>query len=191
MSPISLKYFFTSIVPLFCICGIAASVAAKMMPQYNHLTFIRFMAKVESVNTLKNPAIGRMGLHLIAKDSLNNLYLVHICPQWYADKHPEQFSFKKGDLLIISGSRFATNLTPNNIFAATIINCSQNHQTLNVRDPLTGNALWNNQPDDLLDKIQKVQQQVFLGNSKFIQENIRRNISRFQTKKTRLLMTGR
>lgn len=190
MPRLSLKHFLATAL-LLCACGMAASVAARTMPPYSRLTFTRFMAKVESVNTLKNPTIGRMGLHLIVKDSLGSSYLIHICPQWYADKHPELFSFKKGDLLIISGSRFATNLTPNNIFAATIINCSQNNQELKVRDPLTGNALWNNQPDDLLQKIQAVQQQAFRDNSKFIQENVKRNIERFQARQIGLLMTER
>jgi hypothetical protein len=190
MPRISLKHFL-SVTLLLCTCGMAASVAANTMPPYSRLTFTRFMAKVESVNTLKNPNIGRMGLHLIVKDSPGSLYLVHICPQWYADKHPELFLFKQGDQLIISGSRFATKLTPNNIFAATIINCSQNNQELNVRDPLTGNALWNNQPDDLLQRIQEVQRQAFLGNSKFIQENVRKNLERFQARQIGMLMTGR
>ena len=186
----SLKHFLATAF-LLCACGMAASAAANMMPQYSRLTFTRFMARVESVNTLKNPNINGIGLHIIARDSLGSWYLVHICPQWYADKHPELFSFKQGDLLIISGSRFATKLTPNNIFAATIINCSQNNKELKVRDPLTGTALWNNQPDDLPEKIQALQQQAFRDNSKFIQENVRRNIERFQARQIGLLMTGR
>ncbi len=190
MPRIFLKHFFATAF-LLCICGMAASAAANMMPQYNPQTFIRFMAKVESVNTLKNPNFGGIGLHLTASDSFGSWYLIHICPQWYADKHPELFSFRQGDLLIISGSRFATKLTPNNIFAATIINCSQNNKELHVRDPLTGNALWNNQPDDLLQTIQDVQRQMFLYNSRFIQQDMESNFRQFQARRKALLMTGR
>ena len=188
MPHISLKHFLAT--ALFFACGMAVSAQANMMPQYNRLTFVRFMAKVKSINTLKNPNINGIGLHLTADDSLGSWYLVHICPQWYADKHPELFSFNKGDQLIIAGSRFATKLTQNNIFAATIINCSQNNQELKMRDPLTGSALWNNQPDDLLQRIQEMQQQAFRDNSKFIQENVKRNIERFQARQAGLRMTG-
>ncbi len=181
-----IKYFIANLV-LFFICIYPAKGLTGVMPQYNRLTFMRFTAKVESVNTLKNPNIGRMGLHLFARDSADNFYLVHICPQWYANKHPELFMFNKGDQLIISGSRFMTNLTANNIFAATIINCSQDNQQVNIRDPFTGIPLWNNQPDHLVEKIQLVQQQVFLGNSRFIQQNVAKNIARFQAQQIKSL----
>jgi hypothetical protein len=164
-------------ITLLSIVFPTASGFAQMntMPQYDRFSFMRVMVWVESVNTLKNPHIGRFGLHLFAKDAFSNRYLVHICPQWYADNHPDQFTFKIGEQLIISGSRFATGLTENNIFAATIINCSRNNLELNVRDPYTGNALWHNQPDNLLEKIQEVQRRLFSKRSQAIQKNIKEN----------------
>ncbi|MCW5200988.1 hypothetical protein VU07_04205, partial [Desulfobulbus sp. F4] len=135
----------------------SAFAQMNAMPQYDRMTFMQFAARVESVNTLQNPNSGRFGLHLFARDAFSALYLVHICPQWYADNHPEQFAFRPGDQLLISGSRFATRLTPNNILAATITNCSQNYLELRVRDPLTGSPLWNNQPDHLLERIKEMQ----------------------------------
>lgn len=186
MSRILLKYLILPLF-LFLFLGHLAIVFANSMPQYNRLTFTRFTATVESVNTLKNPNIGRMGLHIFAKDSTDTLYLVHICPQWYADKYPELFTFQKGDQLIISGSRFATKLTENNVFAARIINCSQGDAQLDIRDPLTGMPLWNNRPKNLLDKIQQIQQQVFRDNSRYIQENVAKNIARFQAQQINLL----
>jgi hypothetical protein len=186
MPRIFLKYLLLPLF-LFFFSGPIAGAFAKSMPQYNRLTFIRFTATVESVNTLKNPNIGRMGLHIFAKDAADTLYLVHICPQWYADKYPELFAFHKGDQLIISGSRFATKLTENNVFAATIINCSQDNAQLDIRNPLTGIPLWNNRPKNLFGKIQQIQQQVFRDNSRYIQENVAKNIARFQARQINLL----
>ena len=186
MSRIFLKYL-VMLFFLFLFFGHFTGALAKSMPQYNRLTFTRVTATVESVNTLKNPNIGRMGLHIFAKDAADTLYLVHIWPQWYADKYPELFTFQKGDQLIISGSRFATKLTENNIFAARIINCSQDNAQLDLRDPLTGMPLWNNRPKNLLGKIQQIQQQVFRDNSKYIQEKVAQNIARFQAQQINLL----
>jgi hypothetical protein len=152
------------------------SAVAQMMPPYNWLTFMQFSAKVESINTLRNPKSGGIGLHLFARDIFSNLYLVHVCPQWYADNHPDQFAFRPGDQLVISGSRFATGLTPNNILAATIINCSRNYLELRVRDPLNGNILWNNQPDHLLERILEIQKKLFSKQSETLRRRAKERI---------------
>ncbi len=152
------------------------SVAAQMMPPYNPLTFMQFAAKVESVNTLRNPKSGGIGLHLFAKDLFSNLYLIHVCPQWYADNHPEQFAFKPGEQIIVSGSRFATGLTPNNILAATVVNCSRNYLELRVRNPQTGGALWNNQPDNLLERITEIQRKLFSQQSQLLRRQVKDKI---------------
>jgi hypothetical protein len=159
---------------LLLILFLNATAFAQMnaMQPYDSTTFMQFAAKVESVNTLQNPQSGRFGLHLFARDAFLNLYLVHICPQWYADNHPDQFLFKPGDQLIVSGSRFATGLTKNNIFAATIINCSRNYLELHVRDPQTGTALWHNQPDHLLERIQAIQRKLFSKRSQTVRKMI-------------------
>ncbi|WP_417912085.1 hypothetical protein [Candidatus Electronema sp. TJ] len=158
---------------VFLLAAVAHHAAAQMlMPQYNWSTYMRFMARVESINTLQNPKSGMFGLHLFARDSLSNIYLVHISPQWYADKHPEQFNFRVGDLLIISGSRFATGLTKNNILAASIVNCSRNYAELRIRDPYTGQGLWHNQPDNLVERIQTIQKRLFSVRSEAVRRSM-------------------
>lgn len=159
------------------LCAPFAFAQMNAMSQYNRLTFMQFAAKVESVNTLQNPNSGRFGLHLFARDAFSRIYLVHICPQWYADNHPNQFIFQPGDQLIISGSRFATRLTANNIFAATITNCSRNYFELRIRDPLTGRPLWNNQPDHLLERIQEIQRKLFSKRSEAVRRSMERTLS--------------
>ena len=172
------RFFVLRLLFLFIMLPTTSGLTQmNTMPQYNRFTFMQFSARVESVNTLQNPHLGRFGLHLFVRDDFTNLYLVHICPQWYADNHPDQFMFNSGDQLIISGSRFATGLTQNNIFAATIVNCSRNYIELRVRDPYTGNALWNNQPDNLLEKIQAIQKKLFSKRSQAIRKSIEKTIS--------------
>jgi hypothetical protein len=156
-----------------------SSAFAQMnaMPQYDRMTFMQVAVRVESVNTLQNPHSGRYGMHLFARDAFLNRYLVHICPQWYADNHPNQFAFNLGDQLIISGSRFATGLTQNNIFAATIVNCSRSYLELRVRDPYTGSPLWDNQPNNLLEKIQEIQKKLFAKRSKMMRQSMEQIIA--------------
>ncbi|WP_417910546.1 hypothetical protein [Candidatus Electronema sp. PJ] len=163
-------FFF---ILLLAVCSSSAAFAQmNAMPQYNRLTFMQVAARVESVNTLQNPHSGRYGMHLFARDAFSNRYLVHICPQWYAENHPNQFTFNLGDQLIISGSRFATGLTQNNIFAATIVNCSRSYLELRIRDPYTGSPLWDNQPDNLLEKIQEIQKKLFSKRSQFVRQSM-------------------
>jgi hypothetical protein len=160
---------------LTVIAAVPAALAQMLMPQYNWMTYTRFAASVESVNTLQNPKSGMFGLHLFARDASATLYLVHICPQWYADNHPDQFAFKQGDQLIISGSRFTTGLTANNILAASIVNCSQNYVELHVRDPYTGQGLWHNQPDNLVERIQEIQKKLFAERSEAVRRSMEQN----------------
>jgi hypothetical protein len=159
-----------------------ASAQMSLMPQYDRLTFMQFAARVESVNTLQNPNNGRFGLHLFVRDAFSALYLVHICPQWYADSHPEQFTFQPGDQLIISGSRFSTGLTPNNILAATIINCSRRYLQLRIREPLTGSPLWSNQPDNLLERIIEMQKKLFSKQSEAMRSRVKEALVSNKTK---------
>ena len=155
----------------------AAQVDMMMMAKYNPFSLLRVMVWVDSVNTLQNPNSGGIGLHLFAKDIFANLYLVHVCPQWYADNHPDNFTFKPGDQLIVSGSRFATGLTANNILAATVTNCSRNFIELHLRDIMTGTPLWHNQPDHLLERIQAMQRLLFSERSRKIQQQMEKAFS--------------
>jgi hypothetical protein len=155
----------------------AAQMDMMMMGRYDPFSLLRVMLWVDSVNTLQNPSSGGIGLHLFAKDIFSKQYLVHVCPQWYADNHPDSFAFKPGDQLIVSGSRFATGLTENNILTATVTNCSRNFLELRLRDPATGAPLWHNQPDNLLERIQAMQKLLFSERSKKIQKEMEKTFS--------------
>jgi len=155
----------------------AAAQMDMMMGRYDPLSLLRVMVWVDSVNTLQNPKSGGIGLHLFAKDVFANLYLVHVCPQWYADNHPDRFTFKPGDQLIVSGARFATGLTKNNILAATVINCSRNFLELHLRNLATGAPLWHNQPDNLLERIQAMQKLLFSKRSRAVQQQMEKAFS--------------
>jgi hypothetical protein len=123
---------------------------------------ILMYSQVERVNTIKSPIWGNYGFHLFVRQVLSGeRYFVHVAPQWYAENHPEKFNFAPGDLVAILGTLFSTQLTPNNIQAATIINYSKNFTQLFLRDPNTGAILWNNQPKNLSQIIHKTQQQSF------------------------------
>ena len=155
----------------------AAAQMDMMMGRYDPFSLLRVMVWVDSVNTLQNPSSGGIGLHLFAKDIFANQYLVHVCPQWYADNHPDQFAFKPGDQLVVSGARFATGLTENNILAATVTICSRNFLELRLRDMATGAPLWHNQPDNLLERIQAMQKLLFSERSQKIQQQMEREFS--------------
>ncbi|MGX9727100.1 MAG: hypothetical protein ACTFAK_07200 [Candidatus Electronema sp. VV] len=155
----------------------AAAQMDMMMGRYDPSSLLRVMVWVDSVNTLRNPSFGGIGLHLFAKDLFSNLYLVHVSPQWYADNHPEEFTFRPGDQLLVTGSRFATGLTENNILAATVTNCSRNFLELRLRDMATGAPLWHNQPDNLLERIQAMQKLLFSERSQKIQRQMEREFS--------------
>lgn len=150
----------------------AAQMDMMMMAKYDPFSLLRVMVWVDSVNTLQNPSSGGIGLHLFAKDMFANQYLVHVCPQWYADNHPDQFAFKPGDQLIVSGARFATGLTKNNILAATVTNCSRNFIELHLRDMATGAPLWHNQPDNLVERIQAIQKRLFAERSEAVRRSM-------------------
>lgn len=157
---------------------VSAFSAAAAMPPYDPSTFIRFTATVENAHTVKNPHFGRRGLHLIVKDQHNSFYMIHVCPQWYADKYPELFVFNQGDQLVISGARFQTMLTPNNIYAATIINSSRNSPELKLRDPVTGKGLWNNRPKNLHEMITNAQKKMFSQQfNVMMQKNMQGNLA--------------
>lgn len=153
----------------------AAQMDMMMMGRYDPFSLLRVMLWVDSVNTLQNPSSGGIGLHLFAKDIFSKQYLVHVCPQWYADNHPDQFAFKPGDQLIVSGSRFATGLTENNILAATVTNCSRNFLELRLRDTATGAPLWHNQPDNLVARIQEIQKKLFAQQAEAVRQSMERS----------------
>ncbi len=106
-----------------------------MIP-YSKDTFKTIKGNVISINTVFNKIKQEKGLHLTMKSSSDE-YIVHVCPQWYADK--EKIEFKKGDSITVSGSTFIKD-DANNIYTATLE--YGDNKTLNLRDPDTGKGLW-------------------------------------------------
>ncbi len=76
------------------------------------------------------------GLHLKIKTGSGDI-IVHVCPQWYADK--ESIQFKKGESVTVTGSTF-TKDNEQNIYAATI--SRKGAETLNLRNPDSGSGMW-------------------------------------------------
>lgn len=116
-------------------CSISAGGSRGMAP-YKKETFATIKGEVKSIDTVFNRVTQEHGLHLTVKTSSEE-YIVHVCPQWYADK--KQLTFEKAELLTISGSTFIKDNQPN-IYAATITRNSSN--SLKLRNPDTGDGLW-------------------------------------------------
>ncbi len=106
------------------------------MSPYKKETFTTIKGNIKSIDTVFNKAKQKKGLHLKVKTSSGD-YIVHVCPQWYADKQKIQFSID--ELLTVSGSTFIRD-NEQNIYAATIIRSSS--ETLKLRNPDTGDGLW-------------------------------------------------
>lgn len=131
-------FSFSLIIPN---CAGIKGSKGRMAP-YRQETFTTINGKVDSIDTVFNKIKQEKGLHLTVKTSSGE-YIVHVCPQWYADK--EQLKFENGELLTISGSTFTKDNEPN-IYAATIINGSS--KSLNLRNPDTGDGLWDSRDID-------------------------------------------
>ncbi len=109
------------------------------MADYKKSTFTNIAGEVISVETVFNKVKQEDGLHLTVKTSSKE-YIIHVCPQWYADK--QKLEFKVGETLKITGSSFVKDGLPN-IYAATITYSSS--KTLNLRNPDTGETFWKEQ----------------------------------------------
>lgn len=169
MQRASLRSLLPFLLVLAC-CSLAAGQSGA--PRYDRSTLVSVTGTIERIGTVKSPTFKRYGLHFIVKDLHDARYFVHLCPQWYADDHPELFNFKENDLIAVSGSKFASKVTENNIYAATITNYSRKFAELRLRDPQTGAALWSNQPKELHAKIQEMQQFAFVRKSQVKQREM-------------------
>lgn len=121
------------------------------MVPYAKENFTTIRGSVESIDTILNKVKHEEGLHLKVKTN-SGKYIVHVCPQWYADK--QKIEFNKGELLTISGSRFIKD-NEQNIYAATIVRASG---TLKLREQNTGEYLWSGRyknDDEILQNRQK------------------------------------
>jgi hypothetical protein len=148
MPPLFFQVWGVVLCLLFCLGGQASAQV------------LLIHGRVESVNTVKSPTLGRYGFHLFVRDfTTEQLYFIHVAPQWYVENHPEKFNFHLHDVVAILGTQFTTQLTPNNIAASTIVNYSNDLNMLSLRDPTTGAILWNNQPKNLANIIYNTRQQ--------------------------------
>ncbi|MCP4749392.1 MAG: hypothetical protein GY866_00730 [Proteobacteria bacterium] len=105
------------------------------MTPYNKATVATIKGTVTSVDTVFNKVQQEDGLHVTIK-TRSGEYIVHVCPQWFADK--QHITFKKGESLTIFGSTFIKDGQPN-IYAATI---ESDEKTLKLRNPENGDRLW-------------------------------------------------
>ncbi len=113
---------------------------AGMIP-YKSETVTTIKGKVRRVKTVFNRIQQEKGLHLTVKSSSGS-YIVHVCPQWYADK--QKIQFFKGESISITGSTF-TKDGKQNIYAASI---RRGPKTLNLRNVDTGVGLWSERYKD-------------------------------------------
>ncbi len=110
--------------------------ANRGMSDYKKETFATIKGTVKSSQIVFNRQQQENGLHLTIATSSKE-YIVHVCPEWYANK--KNIYFNIGELISISGSTFIKDNLPN-IYAATIQRKSA--ETLNLRDPDSGQGLW-------------------------------------------------
>ena len=134
----------------------------KSMVAYDKETYTSVKGIVKSVDTVFNRFKQEKGLHLTVKTSSDE-YIVHVCPQWYADK--KKLKFNIGELVSVSGSEFTKN-GEKNIYAARLTHKS--FGTLKLREPKTGNGLWfgryqeemqSGKPGLMREKYQKIMQE--------------------------------
>ncbi|MEW6380832.1 MAG: hypothetical protein AB1611_14660 [bacterium] len=87
------------------------------MVPYDPATLTTIEGKITGIYTVDNRATSELGFHLRVATASGE-YIVHVSPQWYADK--QNFQFMTGELLTVTGSAF-TRDQQKNIYAATII----------------------------------------------------------------------
>lgn len=114
----------------------------KGMVPYKQETFKTVTGEVNGVKTVFNRIQQEKGLHLVIETSSGE-FIVHVCPQWYADK--KKIRFEVGESVTISGSTFMKD-GKQNIYAATIVRGSV--ETLKLRDPDSGHGLWRGRYQD-------------------------------------------
>jgi hypothetical protein len=140
------RLIFFCCVLLCCSLAISFSASAKGgkrgkggnkgMTPYSKETLTTVKGEIISIDTVFNKVKKEDGLHLTVKNAADE-YIIHVCPQWFADK--EELQFTKGETVTVSGSKFLKD-KKFNIYAAKILLGSD--ETLHLRDPDTGDGLW-------------------------------------------------
>ncbi len=109
---------------------------------YNKETVATINGNVKAAATVMNKQTMETGLHLTVAAG-SDVYTVHVCPEWYAEKHKIQFD--TGSLIRITGSTFIKD-NEKNIYAARIVDAS--HNILELRNQDTGETLWTGRTRD-------------------------------------------
>ncbi|MEW5801478.1 MAG: hypothetical protein AB1847_05160 [bacterium] len=111
------KHFSFFILSLFSLLlAISPRQCFGAMVPYQGGTVTTIEGKITGIYTVDNRTTSELGFHLKVETSAGD-YIVHVSPQWYADK--QNFQFMEGELLTVTGSAF-TRDQQKNIYAATI-----------------------------------------------------------------------
>ncbi|MCL6582071.1 MAG: hypothetical protein K6U11_00390 [bacterium] len=108
-----------------CLVPLSLAILLTILPRqglggmvpYEAGTLTTIEGKIISVSTVDNRMTSELGFHLKVATADSGEYIVHVSPQWYADK--QRFEFMIGELLTVTGSAF-TKDQQKNIYAATI-----------------------------------------------------------------------
>ena len=128
-----LNLIFLSLVLVVTSGCVAATTG---MNPYRLETVTTITGVVDNSETVMNKQTKEPGFHL-SVTTASDTFVVHVSPQWYADKMNIKFS--KGEQLTITGSTFTKDFKQN-IYAATIVGID--NSVLNLRNPDTGESLW-------------------------------------------------
>ncbi|MFC1523719.1 hypothetical protein ACFL6N_02900 [Thermodesulfobacteriota bacterium] len=121
---------------LFIVIFSGCVSSTRGLAPYQQETVTTIKGNVDVVETVLNRQTNEDGLHLKILTT-SGVYIVHVCPQWYADKI--KIRFDKGESLTITGSTFIKD-NEQNIYAATITD-SVDH-VLQLRNQDTGETMW-------------------------------------------------
>lgn len=128
--------FIVSILFMLSNSAFSKAKSASGMDPYNEKTLKTIKGEIVSIDTVFNRHTQENGLHLSIESS-SVKYIIHVCPEWYAEKNKIQF--KKNEKISVTGSEFEKD-NEKNIYAASIVRSSG--AVLKLRDKNTGKTLW-------------------------------------------------
>lgn len=163
--------------------GAGGGQGSRGMTPYRSSTVTTIKGEITDVSTVYNPVVREKGLHLRVETSRQE-YVIHVCPQWYAEK--EDFNFTQGERVTVTGSEFTKDFEQN-IYAATIVRGSA--PPLQFRDLESGDSLWSGRTGEGLsdeEKEGKTEEEIVE-----IQEEMRRTRQKEMREKMQRRMRGR
>ncbi len=105
------------------------------MAPYNKNTVTTVDGIIESIDIAFNKAMEDEGIHLTINTG-DDIYIIHVCPKWYADK--EKIRFTITDEISVTGSEFYKD-DFKNIYASMIITTTEE---FHFREKDTGKHYW-------------------------------------------------